>query len=73
MVVFAWATKAMLRGNFLEDEVEEGRALVERGLLDQEELDEIARCIGWQPYYVLDVRPLPAPPPVACIPSPRGG
>ena len=69
VVVFAWASKAMLRGNFLEDEVEEGRALVERGLLDQEELDEIARCIGWQPYYVLDVRPLPALPPVACIPS----
>ena len=71
VVVFAWASKAMLRGNFLEDEVEEGRALVERGLLDQEELDEIARCIGWQPYYVLDVRPLPAPPPVACIPARR--
>jgi len=54
-VVFAWACKAQLRGHTLQSEPEEGRALVERGLLEEAELEEISEQSGWQPYYCLDV------------------
>ena len=55
VVVFAWASKAQLRGNSLGDAVEEGADLVSRGLLEKAELEQITSQGGWQPYYCLDV------------------
>jgi putative membrane protein len=53
-IVFAWASKAQLRDDFLQNATEEGPSLVKRGLLQQEELGIIAKTNGWQPYYCLD-------------------
>ena len=68
VVVFSWTCKAQLRGNRLEDEGEEGKVgswnekrrggLVKRGLLEQEELDQMSSenlQDGWQPQYCLDI------------------
>ena len=55
VVVFAYACKALLRGNSLGDPNEEGQDLVERGFLTQEELDEMENELGWQPYFCLDL------------------
>ena len=41
-ITFAYACKALLRGNSLDDEEEEGARLVEEGLLSQAELDVIS-------------------------------
>jgi len=55
VVVFAYATKALLRGNSLSDPVEEGGGLIERGYLTREELEDMDSSDGWQPYYCLDM------------------
>ena len=55
IIVFAWASKAQLRGNSLAHKDEEGAKLVTRGLLEQAELDEITSQTGLQPHYCLDV------------------
>lgn len=55
VVVFAYASKALLRGNSLADTNEEGEHLIERGYLTREELQDMSRCEGWQPQYCLDM------------------
>jgi len=55
VIVFACACKAQLRGNCLAHEDEAGGALVERGVLDFDELEDMTAFRGWQPYYALDV------------------
>lgn len=51
---FGYACKAQLRGNAIEDDVEDGAKLVNRGVLSQEELNAIASQKAWQPYYCID-------------------
>ena len=55
VVVFAYASKALLRGNSLADAEEEGHALVERGYLKAEELVDMENLLGWQTHYCLDM------------------
>mmetsp|Transcript_4203 Transcript_4203/g.6375 ORF Transcript_4203/g.6375 Transcript_4203/m.6375 type:complete len:469 (+) Transcript_4203:86-1492(+) len=47
-ILFSYTCKAMLRGNSLAHEAEEGPELVKSGMLSQQELDDIVEC-GWQP------------------------
>ena len=54
IIVFAYASKALLRGNSLNSKEEEGDALVSSGLIRQEELDFMNSQSGWQPYYCID-------------------
>jgi len=54
-IVFAYASKALLRNNSLASEVEEGPSLVSAGIIQQGELDAINSQSGWQPYYCIDV------------------
>jgi len=54
-IVFAYASKALLRGNSLSSEEEEGPHLVSSGLIQQEELNFIHNQAGWEPYYCIDV------------------
>mmetsp|Transcript_8540 Transcript_8540/g.14823 ORF Transcript_8540/g.14823 Transcript_8540/m.14823 type:complete len:455 (-) Transcript_8540:326-1690(-) len=53
-ITFAYASKAQLRGNKIQDEEEDGDNLVNRGVLHQEELDLMAQQSAWQPYYCID-------------------
>ena len=53
-ITFAYCCKAQLRGTGIEDETEDGAALVKEGILSREELDMIATQNGWQPYYCID-------------------
>lgn len=53
VIVFAYASKAQLRGKSLDKE--DGSQLVRRGLLSREELDVATIQSGWEPYYFLDV------------------
>ena len=55
VVVFAYASKALLRGNSLAHPDEEGAALIDRKMLTREELDEMEAQPGWQPQYCLDM------------------
>lgn len=55
IIVFAFASKAQLRGLQPHDQLSDGKQLVERGLLDELELDDMASQEGWQPWYCLDV------------------
>jgi putative membrane protein len=55
VVVFAYASKALLRGNSLADLGEEGEALIEREFLTREELEDMNSYEGWQPQYCLDM------------------
>ena len=55
VVVFAYASKALLRGNSLAHPDEEGEALMERKMLTREELDEMEAVDGWKPQYCLDM------------------
>ena len=55
IIVFAWASKAQLRGHSLAHKDEEGAKLVTRGLLAQAELNAITSQAGWQPHYCFDV------------------
>ncbi|KAL7495305.1 hypothetical protein ACHAWT_003775 [Skeletonema menzelii] len=53
-ITFAYACKAMLRGNSIADDEEDGNALVRKGVLAQEELDVISSEAAWQPFYCID-------------------
>jgi predicted membrane chloride channel (bestrophin family) len=53
-ITFAFACKAMLRGNSIGHADEDGNELVRRGVLAQEELDQIAGDAAWQPFYCID-------------------
>ena len=53
-ITFAYACKAQLRGNRINDEDEDGMDLVQKGILAQEELDVITNSASWQPYYCID-------------------
>ena len=53
-ITFAYCCKAQFRGTGIEDEIEDGAALVHNGVISQEELDMIATQNGWQPYYCID-------------------
>ena len=53
-ITFAFACKAMLRGNSIGSAEEDGNELVRRGVLAQEELDQIANDTAWQPFYCID-------------------
>ena len=53
-ITFPFACKAILRGNSIDDEEEDGLALVSRGILAYEELDVIKKGNAWQPYYCID-------------------
>lgn len=55
VVVYAYASKALLRGNCLEDPQEEGEHLIEREFLTREELEDMTKYDGWQPQYCLDM------------------
>jgi len=55
VVVLAYSCKALLRGNTLSDEMEEGKALIQRGFLTPEELDDMEDNLGWQTHYCLDM------------------
>ena len=55
VIVFPYACKALLRGNALSDSDEEGPALIERGFLTQEELEDMESNLGWQPQYCLEM------------------
>lgn len=55
VVVFSYASKALLRGNSLEDFDEEGEKLIEREFLTREELQDMTQYDGWQPQYCLDM------------------
>ena len=59
IIVFSYASKALLRGKSLnEDGVTRpavGPELVKRGLLTQEELDSMSENPCWQPYYCLQM------------------
>lgn len=54
LIVFPYASKAMLRGKSLKDEMEEGPTMVSSGLLSQEELNEIA-ATNWEPHFCIDM------------------
>lgn len=54
IIVFAYASKALLRGNSLNSEEEEGDSLVSSGLIQQEELYFMHSQSGMQPYYCID-------------------
>lgn len=53
-ITFAFACKAMLRGNSIGSADEDGNELVRRGVLAQEELDQISNDTAWQPFYCID-------------------
>ena len=53
-ITFAFACKAMLRGNSIGHAEEDGAELVRRGVLAQEELDQISSDSAWQPFYCID-------------------
>ncbi|KAL7449310.1 hypothetical protein ACHAWC_001382 [Mediolabrus comicus] len=53
-ITFAFACKAMLRGNSIGHAEEDGNELVRRGVLAQEELDQISSDSAWQPFYCID-------------------
>ena len=53
-ITFAFACKAMLRGNSIGSADEDGNGLVRRGVLAQEELDQISSDSAWQPFYCID-------------------
>ena len=53
-ITFAYACKAQLRGNRINDEEEDGKELVQKGILAQDELDVITNSASWQPYYCID-------------------
>eukprot|EP00571_Detonula_confervacea_P012224 CAMPEP_0172297716 /NCGR_PEP_ID=MMETSP1058-20130122/634_1 /TAXON_ID=83371 /ORGANISM="Detonula confervacea, Strain CCMP 353" /LENGTH=451 /DNA_ID=CAMNT_0013006895 /DNA_START=372 /DNA_END=1727 /DNA_ORIENTATION=- len=55
IVVFSYASKAILRGKSLNEDGEEGPALVKRGLLTQEELDDMHDNPCWQPHYCIQM------------------
>ena len=55
VVVLAYSCKALLRGNTLSDETEEGKSLIQRGFLTPEELDDMEDNLGWQTHYCLDM------------------
>jgi ion channel-forming bestrophin family protein len=54
VVVFAYSSKALLRGNSLADD-EEGEGLIRRDFLTREEMDDMSRYIGWEPQYCLNM------------------
>jgi len=53
-ITFAFVCKAMLRGHCISDDEEDGKVLVRKGVLAQEELDVITQEAAWQPYYCID-------------------
>ena len=53
-ITFAFVCKAMLRGHCISDDEEDGKVLVRKGVLAQEELDVITKEAAWQPYYCID-------------------
>ena len=53
-IIFAYASKALLRDNSLKSKEEEGASFVSSGLIQQEELDFIHAQPGWDPYYCID-------------------
>jgi len=55
VILFSYASKALLRGKSLNEDGEDGPALVKRGLLTQEELDDMHNNPCWQPHYCLHV------------------
>ena len=55
IIAYAYACKALLRGSSLADEEEDGKALVKRGILTQEELDHMHTYPCWQPHFCLEM------------------
>jgi len=55
IIVLAHCAKAACRGNTLQSQDESGADLVRRGLLEQDELDDMVRQQGWQVQYCLTV------------------
>lgn len=55
IVVFGYACKSLLHGKSLAEEGQDGAELVSRGLLTQEELDDMHHNSCWQPYYCIEV------------------
>jgi len=53
-ITFTFVCKAMLRGHCISDDEEDGKVLVRKGVLAQEELDVITQEAAWQPYYCID-------------------
>lgn len=53
-ITFAFVCKAMLRSHCIGDDEEDGKVLVRKGVLAQEELDVITQEAAWQPYYCID-------------------
>jgi putative membrane protein len=53
-ITFAYTCKAMLRGNSIDHEEEDGHELVRKGVLAPEELDVISNEAAWQPFYCID-------------------
>jgi len=55
IIIFGYACKALLRGKSLKEEGEDGMDLVKRGLLMQEELDDMDAIPCWQPQFCIHV------------------
>lgn len=55
ITAYAYACKALLRGTSLAEEGEDGKALVQRGVLTQEELDHMNSYPCWQPHFCLEM------------------
>lgn len=53
IVLFGYASKSLLRETSLGEEGGDGADLVRRGLMTQEELDDMHGTPCWQPYYCL--------------------
>lgn len=55
IIVYSYASKALLRGISLTEDKGDGSDLVERGLLTQKELDYMDEHPCWQPHYCLEM------------------
>lgn len=55
IIIFGYCCKAQLRDHSIGDSAEEAEALVSRGLMRQEEFEDLISHPGWQPYFVMDV------------------
>jgi len=53
-ICFAFACKAQLRGNSLEDDEEDGMDLVKKGYLKLKELKVVTTSKEWEPYYFIN-------------------
>lgn len=53
IIVFGYSCKSLLRGNSLKEESEDGKDLVNRRLISQNELDLMHNNPSWQPHFCL--------------------